>query len=387
MFADNTSSATDASGWNTRMDTLLNVNKTGASNPQGCLVLQPNKPNFLPWDNPDNLVSLEVVETFDIIAYVVCLSLFLVGAPTNIISLIAFYRQGVKQRINLCLFSQSFADLCNMTTNFLLYADQIYPTVSNTSAPRPVLRFVINNYLIGLCSFHWVSGFITMLIACERCFCVVSPLRSSTVLRTRTMAVIIVTASLLIVGGYFVNAARWRVTCVFDRGTNTTSDQTLENDLNVQTKRLVTMLDGVVYGLLLPAVFVLAVLVSTILTVTKIKRMTSWRERTSSVVTTPHDVSLTRTLIGTSVLFIVCTVPNIALRIGIMFVPQVSMGGRYHNTLSFMGYLTQLFSSINSSANFFIYYSMGSKYRKTVKSMFGRASTTRNTADPSRIQL
>nr|KAG5688502.1 hypothetical protein BaRGS_011647 [Batillaria attramentaria] len=132
------------------MDTLLNVNKTGASNPQGCLVLQPNKPNFLPWDNPDNLVSLEVVETFDIIAIVVCLSLFLVGAPTNIISLIAFYRQGVKQRINLCLFSQSFADLCNMTTNFLLYADQIYPTVTNTSAPRPILRLIINNYLFGV---------------------------------------------------------------------------------------------------------------------------------------------------------------------------------------------------------------------------------------------
>jgi hypothetical protein len=47
------------------------------------------------------------------------------------------------------------------------------------------------------------------VIASERCFCILFPLRSKTLLTTTTMAVVIVVAFVLIVGGLFVVAYRY----------------------------------------------------------------------------------------------------------------------------------------------------------------------------------
>ena len=41
--------------------------------PEGCVVLQFS--DFVPWDNPDTLISLEVEETFDMVVSVVFLNL------------------------------------------------------------------------------------------------------------------------------------------------------------------------------------------------------------------------------------------------------------------------------------------------------------------------
>nr|KAG5705475.1 hypothetical protein BaRGS_004602 [Batillaria attramentaria] len=77
-------------------------------------------------------MSHEVEHLFDVIVAVGFLYvLFLVSAPTNVISMIAFYKQGIKERINLCLFVQSFADLVYMTFNFLLYSDRLYLEIRN----------------------------------------------------------------------------------------------------------------------------------------------------------------------------------------------------------------------------------------------------------------
>jgi hypothetical protein len=44
--------------------------------------------------------------------------------PTNILSMAVFVKQGLKERINLCLFSLSLVDLVYMTFNFLLYCER-----------------------------------------------------------------------------------------------------------------------------------------------------------------------------------------------------------------------------------------------------------------------
>jgi hypothetical protein len=47
-----------------------------------------------------------------------------------------------------------------------------------------------------------VGSFLSAAIACERCFCVVSPLKARRMLSTRHMAVIIVVVSLVIMAEY-----------------------------------------------------------------------------------------------------------------------------------------------------------------------------------------
>ena len=66
---------------------------------------------FVPWDNPDNLVSLEAEAFVERLKGAIVLPLlFLIGGPANIINMAVFYKQGLRERINLCLFALSLAD-------------------------------------------------------------------------------------------------------------------------------------------------------------------------------------------------------------------------------------------------------------------------------------
>ena len=294
---------------------------------------------------------------------------FFLSAPTNILNMLVFTKHGLTERINLCLFFQSLADLAFMSINFLLYADRMYLGITNTTSRGPLTRFFTRTHLLGLYGFYWASGFMTMVIACERCLCVVSPLRSQNILNTRSTFIITLVAFFLILGGAFVIGMRWSLTCVFDSRTNSSYLQAYPGEFYLLNRPLVDTLDGVVYGIVLPGTFVVTVIISTVVTVSKLKRMASWREKTSSAAMSVRDVSLTRMLIGCSILFIVCTVPGVVFRVLILFVTDMSLAGRYYNTFKFIFSVTHLCAYTNSSVNFFIYCTMGTKYKQTLKSM------------------
>ena len=74
----------------------------------------------------------------------------------------------------------------------------------------------MNHNLVGFFGFAWVSQIMSAIIASERCFCVVSPLRSQSVLSTRTMAVIIVLVFIVVLGLFFLVAFRYRIVCVYE---------------------------------------------------------------------------------------------------------------------------------------------------------------------------
>ena len=66
---------------------------------------------FVPWDNPDNLVSIEVEAFAERLKGAIVLPLlFLIGGPANVINMAVFYKQGLRERVNLCLFALSLAD-------------------------------------------------------------------------------------------------------------------------------------------------------------------------------------------------------------------------------------------------------------------------------------
>ena len=79
-----------------------------------------------------------------------------------------------------------------------------------------MFEFIANHNLVGFLGFTWVSQIMSAIIASERCFCVVSPLRSQSVLSTRTMAVIIVVVYIVVPGLFFLVAFRYRLVCVYE---------------------------------------------------------------------------------------------------------------------------------------------------------------------------
>ena len=52
--------------------------------------------------------------------------------------------------------------------------------------------------------------------------------------------------------------------------------------------------------------------------------------------------------------------------------PEFSAGRRYQNTFLTVLWFMEIASYINSSFNIFVYYSMGSRYRETIRVLFCR---------------
>ena len=51
--------------------------------------------------------------------------LFLIGGPANVINMAVFYKQGLEERINVCLFALSLADGLYLANNMLWYGEQL----------------------------------------------------------------------------------------------------------------------------------------------------------------------------------------------------------------------------------------------------------------------
>ena len=235
---------------------------------------------------------------------------------------------------------------------------------------------MVNNNLVGFFGFYFVSQVLSAIIASERCLCVLSPLRSQTLLQTRTMAGIITGVFLVVVGFYFVMAQRYRVGCVFDPTSNTAMYTLIPAKFYLQHEQLINYLVGFVYGAAIPGFVVVVVTTTTIITAMKIRQAAAWRASTSSASgsssISPQELALTKMLIGIAVLFIVCVSPLALFRLAWLFLPEMNLGRRNHNFYATGLWIMEALSCVNSSFSFFVYYTIGSRYRETFRSLLGR---------------
>ena len=91
----------------------------------GCLILRFKE--FIPWDNPDNIISFQSESIVRRLKNVFFLPiLFLIGGPANVINMAVFYKQGLSARINVCLFALSLADELYLISMMFFYGEQIH---------------------------------------------------------------------------------------------------------------------------------------------------------------------------------------------------------------------------------------------------------------------
>ncbi|KAK7107335.1 formyl peptide receptor-related sequence 6-like [Littorina saxatilis] len=335
---------------------------------------------FIPWDNPDNIVSAQVEEITSRVANAVILPLlFLIGGPGNVINMAVFYKQGLRERVNLCLFALSLADWLYLVQAMLVYGEQMYLWLSNMGRYGPMAFFMGNNALVGLFGFTWVSQIMSAIIASERCLCVMSPLRSQTILKTKTMAIIIGFVFAVVVGLYFIVGARYAVVCVYDLALGRTTFMLVASEFYLNHETLVNYTNTFIYGAGIPVVVIVVVTVTTTITARKIRQAARWRAQSSASdavkTLSPRDVALTKMLIGTSLLFMVCVFPIALFRCVWLFLPEVNPGRRQHNLFLTSIWIVDALSFVNSTFNIFIYYTMGSRYRETFWALFRKQTT------------
>ena len=261
--------------------------------------------------------------------------------------------------------------------------------LSNTPYKLVAAKYLINNMFHWLAGFVYVSGFMSTLIAFERCLCVVTPLKAKRIISTKTSAVVIAIGHIIILAGTYIIATRWRVVCMFDPLTGLSVDQYHPSAFYQQHKSLVVIFEGLIFGIILPGFFVVGVSATTIVIVVKLRTQAKWRDQSSSATASggsASDVSLTRMLIGTNVVFLICTSPFLVFRCVLPFVPELDLQGKYYNTYHLILVTNQLMTYINASVNSCIYYFLGTRFRGTVKELLcgngcGRLLTNTKTGE------
>ncbi|KAL8616335.1 hypothetical protein ACOMHN_056278 [Nucella lapillus] len=343
-------------------------NSSVAPVPEGCVTRQVF--HFVPWDNDNNVVPKEVDNIINFTLNGVCLLLlFVVSFSTNIINMVVFYKHGLKERINACLFTLSLVDLLSIAMTFGFCSDVMYMYVSGQGGQLgPSARFFISTYLIGLYGLVTSSQIVYSVIAVERCLCITRPLLVKSFMSTKTTVVVLWGTTVVITGGcVLVGGVRYGVVCVFDPTENSVLYVNYPKDLYFKHKFIMDFMYSIVYGLIFPGISFLCVTVCTIITAVELKKLSKWRESVSSASdsVSSRDVAITRVIVATSVLFIACIVPAVLMRTSFLAVPELTLGGRYDNLAWITRRLYIFSSAVNNTFNFFIYYKYGTVKKYT----------------------
>lgn len=140
------------------------------------------------------------------------------------------------------------------------------------------------------------------------------------------------------------------------------------------------IIDIFIYATAFPIIILVINVIATAVTTVKVRHAAAWRlHSANNNLTPPHgptaqvksghsvkEVALTKMLIVTSLLFIVCLTPNVMVQIAIFLVKDLSYDGKYANMTSVLWTAISFLRMINSSLNFFVYLKMGSRFRETV---------------------
>ncbi len=130
-----------------------------------------------------------------------------------------------------------------------------------------------------------------------------------------------------------------------------------------------------VYSTVLTMLFFTTIAVTTTITAVRLRRVVQWRQTSTSsvygsVTTSIKEIALTKTLVATSFLFIVCLAPTVMVQIASFVEPEFYFTGRYYNLAYLLTNVMLFFRALNSSFNFFIYYNMSTRYRETLRDIF-----------------
>lgn len=128
--------------------------------------------------------------------------------------------------------------------------------------------------------------------------------------------------------------------------------------------------------------FLLVILITTFITVIKLQSAVSLRttltevkdQKLRSFKSCPslssREVTVTRMLIGTSVLFIVCLTPNLVFQITCFIVSEL-MEDRYRSLNFILWSFISFLRVVNCSVNFCVYCMLGSNFRRILYEMCG----------------
>lgn len=333
-----------------------------------------NNAEVLLWNDPHNLISFDAYyKTAYYLNTVLKPLLFIVAMPTGVLSCVIFKRQGLGDRMNLCLFVQVFIDLIfvcySMVFSLAFWVRILEPIIGEELHVKMQYALSIN---YGL---REASACISVLIAVERCVCVVFPLRANTLMSTRSMGFLLVAIVITMQLAFVTTPVKKYVYSVYDEATGG-SRWVVAPSTAWQTSATLMLYDKVEDTLMMivfPLVTFLLVSGATVITVVKLKAAISWREKISCSINTnvqSHQVALTKMLVIVSFVFIASKLPWVAFTLARIFWPDFLPSGSQSNIYKVSELMAHYFYYVHSSIDFFIYYARSSRFRSHLQALF-----------------
>ncbi|KAL8597027.1 hypothetical protein ACOMHN_050125 [Nucella lapillus] len=329
-------------------------------------------PVFLPCNNPRNIVSPHVAEMVDFVMFAGIIPVFVTwGVISNVMNMVVFSRQGLSDRINLCLFSLAVSDTGYLL--FLMSGKSFILVRLVDSVAGNYWRFLHQrSVMASTLGFLAISSIITALIAVERCICVVMPLKAAKILKTRYMRLLIVVVAVYILIVMNTNfSLKYQTVQVTDSLTNTA---TFIARLSPFYPRIRVLDDIGLYVILitLPFLSLVVVIACTTVIIVRLKITAAWRRETVSNMTSveKQEVTVTRMLVTVCCVYVTCMTPTVTRSFVIFVEPAFLSTGYLCNIFKISMDLSHLLEVLNTSSNFLIYIKQSSRYRSTLSKLF-----------------
>ena len=176
----------------------------------------------------------------------------------------------------------------------------------------------------------------TVVIAIERCLCVLFSLKAQTLMSTRTMAILLLTITLLLQLGFATFPLRMTVV----RMVHSQTGQSVWLVVPGQgpNQELLAVLFKVVFDLTLLFVLnimsVFVVVICTVMMVVKLKLALAWRLTTSNSPQSDiqtQQTALTKVLVVVCAIYVACSAPGCVMALARRIQPEYSAAGKYAN--------------------------------------------------------
>lgn len=326
------------------------------------------KTNVSAPSNDMSLISKETRKLVEMICFsglttLVCL----IGIPANIINCIVFWRQGLKDRMNLCLFSLAITDLAYLASELAVLSLSSFLSFIDPTLGEEYMSKAMVDGVGTIFSFRLTSGFINMLISIERCLCVLFPLHALSLIRTSTLGILIIIILFAVQTSYLIIPMSLRAVLV-----NTTGSArwfVVYTQFALNNRIFVDIFGNIILGAAIPTCIFFIISGTTVVTVTKLTAAMKWRKSAGCVLVNQHHQqrALTTMLVLVSCIYIFTAGPNVARELIRILIPALVSDPHYYDLFLTVSAVTLLPPRLNSSIHIFVYYNRSSRYRSVLR--------------------
>ncbi|XP_012946978.1 uncharacterized protein LOC106014239 [Aplysia californica] len=325
----------------------------------------------LPESVSKGIVSAGLLNIFVITFYVAATgTISFSGIIFNIINIIVFLKQGLKDSVNITLFSMAISDTGSLMGLFYV-SISFNPWLVNADLPfDPLdLQHLAGGWVHIL--FARITSWITAFVTFERCLCIALPLKVKNIITPRRTIVVVVSIYLTMLA--FVAPVYY----------STRLGPKFFPEKNKTMIGLLYVLNGPSIEKVSLALNVLAqfgaffaVIICTVILVHNLLLKSKWRQSTSSSAKqeslSQRDKKVVKIVLLISTIFIFCFFPGAVSFIAMSTVNGFNVNGRYHNIFLLTWSMFKTLQATNSTVNIFIYYNMSSKYKEILDEMLHR---------------